>query len=484
LNHPLLDPPRSHDGRKPFLVYLIAMVAAVGGFLFGYDLAIISGVNIFLSKVFSLSDNELGWATASALLGCMFGPIIGGTFCDRLGRRRTLILSGLLFAAGAIGTAVPSQHLFRIFGGEGSRLAAAVSPMLVFKLFRFFGGIGVGLASVASPMFIAEMSPARIRGALVTVNQLAIVVGSACAVLVSYGLSFGEHWRWMLASNAVPVPIFIVGLLLVPESPRWLAQKNRRREAIDALTLIGGRASAETELTTILASSGQQGSWSELLQSGMRFALFIACSLAAFQQFTGASILFEYMPIVFQGAGFPNPSEAIFPSVILNVWYIVCTVAALLLVDRLGRKPLLLIGAVGMAAGMTLLGSLFHFHKTGVCVVVTMFLVMGAYLVSFAPLAWLVMSEIFPNRLRGKAMTVASVCVWVASFLTTKYFPPMVGYFKLTFGSPAMVFWIYAGVSLAAFFFSLFVVPETKGRTLEELGASWTRRTDIPVCHK
>ncbi|MGO8691767.1 MAG: sugar porter family MFS transporter [Thermoguttaceae bacterium] len=456
MNRPSLDQPRLRDGRKPYLIYLLAMVAAVGGFLFGYDLSIISGAMVFIKPAFGLNPHQVGLAMGSALLGCMAGPLVGGPLGDRWGRKWTLILAGLLFAAGAIGTAMPSG-------------------VVSFSLFRFLGGVGIGLASVVSPMFIAEMSPPRIRGGLVTVNQLAIVVGGACAVVVSYSLSFHGQWQWMLASNAAPVPLFIVGLLLVPESPRWLAQKNRLGEALDVLTLIDGSEHAETEMKDILASNEDQGSWRELIRPGMRFAMLIACVLAALQQLSGASILIEYMPTVFQDAGFPDPSKAILVNVILNIWYIVCTIAALLLVDRLGRKPLLLIGTAGMAAGMALLGTLFHLHTTGVYAVVTMCLVMGAYLVSLAPLAWLIMSEIFPNRLRGKAMTVASVCVWTACFLATNYFPPMTAYFKEAFGSPAMVFWIYAGVSLLAFFFALFVVPETKGRTLEELGASWTK---------
>jgi sugar porter (SP) family MFS transporter len=455
-NSSSLDQPHLRDGRRPYLVYLLAMVAAVGGFLFGYDLSIISGAMVFIRPEFGLTPDQVGHAMGSALLGCMAGPLIGGPLGDRWGRKRTLILAGLLFALGAVGTAMPSG-------------------IVSFSVFRFLGGVGIGLASVVSPMFIAEMSPPRIRGGLVTVNQLAIVVGGACAVVISYYLSFHKHWQWMMASNAAPVPLFIIGLLLVPESPRWLAQKNRHREALDVLTLIDGRRHAETEMKDILATSQDQGSWWELLRPGMRFAMLIACVLAILQQLSGASILIAYMPTVFQDAGFPNPSEAIFTNVLLNVWYVFCTIVALLLVDRLGRKPLLLVGTLGMTAGMALLGTLLHRHMTGACVVVTMCLVMGAYLLSLAPLAWLIMSEIFPNRLRGKAMTVASVCVWIACFLATNYFPSMTDYFRRTCGSPAMVFWIYAGVSALAFLFSLFVVPETKGRTLEELGASWTK---------
>jgi sugar porter (SP) family MFS transporter len=446
----------TENGKRPYLVCLIATVAAVGGFLFGYDLSIISGAMLFLKPEFGLTPDQVGLAIGSALLGCMAGPILGGTLSDRWGRKPTLIFAGLLFAAGAVGTALPAN-------------------IVQFDLFRFLGGVGVGLASVVSPMFIAEVSPPRIRGALVTVNQLAVVVGLTCAVIVSYFLSFGEHWRWMLASNAVPVPIFVIGLLFVPESPRWMAQKNRPQQALDVLTWIDGRESAESEMRDILSADGQQGKWRELFRPGMRFAMLIACTLAVFQQITGASILTMYMPTVFQEAGFNDPSDAILQNVIMSLWYVLCTIVALVAVDRLGRKPLLLSGTLGMAVGMALLGALFQWHTTGFYVVLTMFLVMGAYLVSLAPLAWLIMSEIFPNQLRGKAMAVASVFVWTASFLTANYFPPMVDWFKTSLGTPAMAFWIYAVVSLMAFLFSWIVVPETKGRTLEEIGASWDK---------
>ena len=448
----------SENGKQPYLVVLIASVAAVGGFLFGYDLSIISGAMLYVEPEFGLTQAEVGFAFGSALLGCMAGPLLGGMLSDRWGRKPTLIFAGLLFAVGAIGSAMPAD-------------------ILQFDLFRFLGGVGVGLASVVSPMFIAEVSPPRIRGALVTVNQLAIVIGLACAVVVSYFLSFGDHWGWMLASNAVPVPFFIVGLLFVPESPRWMAQKNRRQEAMDVLTLIDGRQHAESEMREIAASSQEQGQWRELWRPGMRFAMLIACSLAVFQQITGASILTMYMPKVFKEAGYATRSDEILLNVVMSLWYIVCTVIALARVDRTGRRPLLLLGTFGMTVGMVIVGALFHWQAPGMYVVFAMALVMGAYLISLAPLTWLIMSEIFPNRLRGKAMGVASVCIWTASFAATFCFPPTVDYFKVHLGSPAMAFWIYAVISAAAFLFAAFVVPETKGRTLEELGASWSKTT-------
>jgi sugar porter (SP) family MFS transporter len=432
------------------------MVAAVGGFLFGYDLGIISGVNIFLEKAFSLTADQLGWVTGSALLGCMFGPLLGGLLSDRLGRKRTLILAGLLFAGGAIGSAQPRT-------------------ILEFDLYRFLGGIGVGLASVASPMFIAEMSPSKIRGALVTVNQLAIVTGLMCSVLVSYWLSFGGHWGWMLASNAFPVPFLVVGLLLVPDSPRWLAQKMRTAEAIRVLTLIGGRQNAETEIAAITASLQETGTLRELLRPGLRLALVIACALAIFQQITGVSILLMYTPIIFQKAGSLSVSDAISQNVWVAGWNVCCTIVSMLVVDRLGRRPLLLAGTAGMAIGLGLMGLFFHLKLTGNYILLTMFVCVGAYIMSLAPLAWLIMSEIFPNHLRGRAMAIGSTCVWTASFLTARYFPLLMQKCEDVVGTPAVAFWVFAGVCVAAFLFSAVFVPETKGRTLEEIGASWTK---------
>jgi MFS transporter, SP family, arabinose:H+ symporter len=254
-----------------------------------------------------------------------------------------------------------------------------------------------------------------------------------------------------------------------------MAQRNRQEEAIRVLTLIDGRDHAESEMRDIMATSMDDGSWSELFQPGLRFALLIACTLAVFQQITGASILTMYMPNVFKSAGYSNNSDAIFLNMVMSAWYVFCTVIALVAVDRLGRRPLLLFGTLGMTVGMTAVGVMFQRQASGMSVIVAMAIVMGAYMVSVAPLTWLIMSEIFPNRLRGKAMGIASVCVWTASSFATFCFPPMVEFFKKSLGTPAMAFWIYAVISALAFLFAFFVVPETKGRTLEELGASWNK---------
>ena len=332
------------------------------------------------------------------------------------------MMTALLFGVGAIGTALPRTI------GE-------------FNFFRIIGGIGVGLASIVSPMYIAEIAPARIRGRLVTVNQLAIVVGGLCAFVASYFLSFTGSWRWMFASNCVPVLCLLVGLAFVPESPRWLVEKSRLPEALAVLSRANGPAHAQQEMQEIAASLAEEtGTYRELFQPGMRIALLIAVVLAVLQQWTGVSILILYSPVVFQKAGFAAASDAILQSLIVNVFNLVCTVTALSLVDRLGRKPLLLAGSAGMALGLFLLGMVFACDLKGIYVLVIFSLCVGAYVMSIAPLAWLIMSEIFPTRIRGKAMSIATISLWLALYLGAQAFPPMVAYFEDRFGSAAGVF--------------------------------------------
>lgn len=434
------------------------MVAAVGGFLFGYDLAVISGAIIFLKKYFSLNPTQMGFAVSCAMLGCIAGPILGGTLSDRLGRKKTLMMTASLFAVGAVGTA--------LCGG-----------LWQFNAFRILGGIGVGLASVVSPMYIAEVAPARIRGGLVTLNQLAIVVGVIASYIVSYCLSLSggpEIWRWMFASACVPVILLLIGLSFVPESPRWLAGKNRKKEALSILIKIDGQESAAAELDDIAASlTERSGTFLELFKPGIRTALLIAVCLAAFQQFTGASPLSFYTPVIFQNAGFTSASSALQQSLIVNVWNLICTVFTIWFIDRFGRRPLLLGGTALMAVGLVLMGLFFYLHLSGYYVMAMMLFISAAYGASLAPLAWLIMSEIFPTQLRGRAMAVASVVLWVSAYTGAQIVPPLISFFERVQGTGAGVFWLFACVCVVAFLFSWRMVPETKGRTLEEIGRRW-----------
>ncbi|MFO1501727.1 MAG: sugar porter family MFS transporter [Verrucomicrobiota bacterium] len=434
--------------------FRLAIVAALGGFLFGYDISIISGAVIFLEREFRLTEWQKGLAVSSAAIGCVFGPLVAVAASDLIGRKKTLVIAAVLLALSALGTALPRS-------------------LTEFYLGRLVGGIGVGLASIICPMYIAEMSPPRLRGRLVSVNQLALVTGLFMAVVVSYGLAFGGHWRWMFASGLVPALGWLAALTILPESPRWLVVKRREEEALRFLAHTQGASEAQRALAEIKDSIAEEsGGWSEVFQPGMRLALLVAVVLAVLQQMTGVSILLVYAPTVFQKAGF-TATDAIWQAVPLNIWNIVCTGVAFWLVDRLGRKPLLMAGSALMALGLLLMGLCFHFGWSGYWVVAVMFLCVGAYVSSLAPLAWLVMSEIFLTRVRGKAMSVAGVALWLSFFAGSQFFPVLTSYFTLHHGSPAIVFWIFSAVCVFSFAFCWQVVPETKGRTLEEVAASW-----------
>jgi SP family arabinose:H+ symporter-like MFS transporter len=439
----------------------ISLVAALGGFLFGLDIVLLSGAILFLKKEFRLNELQEGFTMTSAMLACFFGPSLGGWLSDRLGRRKTLALAGILFGASAVGTA----------------LAGSITA---FNVYRVVGGFGVGVACVVSPLYIAEIAPASIRGRLVTLNQLAIVVGALSSNVVAYYFSFSEDWRGMFAVQVGPIALFLVGLLFVPESPRWLVQRYRNAEALALLTRIAGESSARVEMAAIRDSMTQEtGRFSELFAPGVRVALLIAVALAVFQQYTGVSVLQFYAPRVFQQAGFARASDAIAVTLILNVWNLLCTVTALWLVDLVGRRLLLLQGIFGMAVGHTLMALFFQAGVTGVAVPLIMMLSVAAYITSLAPLAWLIMSEIFPNRIRGRAMAVASTCLWIAAYSANLTFPVLTKSCEDRFGTAAGVFWLFAAVCVLAFFFCWFMVPETKGRTLEEIGSSWTRPSPV-----
>jgi len=439
-------------------VYMISAIAAMGGFLFGYDLDVIIGALIFLQKQFLLDPKQTGFAVSCASIGCIIGPLFGGPTADRLGRKNTLLVTALIFSVGTIGTVFPRT-------------------IAQFDFFRIVGGVGIGLASVTSPMYIAEIAPARLRGRLVTVNQLAIVVGALSSIIISYFLSHTGNWRAMFAYELVPVLLFLVGLFFVPESPRWLLEKKRVEDARRVLKKFYLSASAvEQELEVMLQAGLEEvGTFAELLRPGIRKALLIAAALAIFQQMTGASPLTFYLPIIFQQAGFKSASDAIFQTVLLNVWDVFCTILAMWLVERLGRRPLLLIGITGMGCSLTLVGFFFARHATGEIVVAVMMLCIGFYIISLAPLAWLIMSEIFPTRLRGKAMAVASIFLWAATFAGAQILPVLSDFMQKHFSSIAGVFWTFAVVCIIALVFCWYMVPETKGRSLEEIGRSWTQ---------
>ena len=456
--------PSPQAGR--YYVYLISLVAAVGGFLFGFDLCIIAGAQIYFKSYFNLDADAYGFAVGSAMLGCMVGPFLGAWICDAVGRKKTLIIAAVLFGVSALGTALP-QTIFQ------------------FNIFRILGGIGVGLASVASPMYIAEIAPARIRGRLVTMNQLAITIGALSSIIIAYFLAKyideDTSWRWMFASEMPPIIAFVVFLLLLPETPRWLVSRNRPDEALAVLDRINGCAQAQIELENVEASLVEEtGSWRELFQPGIRRALAAGMFVALMAMWTGWSVISFYLPTIFQKANASETTDAIFQSILAYSANLVFTFVCLYIMDRLGRRTMWLGGSLAMVVGTFLLGLVFFTNTTGWRVLLVVLLCDAPHAIVLGPLCWLIISEIFPTRIRARAASLCTLVVWTAGWVSTWATPRMFEFFEGRFGSPAGLFWIFSGVSLLSFLIALRLLPETKGRSLEDIAAFWLSRGKNP----
>lgn len=476
-------------------VYLLTSVAALGGLLFGYDTAVISGAIGFLETHFHL-DPQLwkGWAAASALVGCALGAAMAGWLSDKAGRRKVLLLSALLFFISALGTALP-----RTFAE--------------FVFFRIIGGLGIGAASLISPMYIAEVSPARIRGKMVSVNQLAIVSGMLIVYFVNYFIAqYGdrvdrrlaapaaqvaavapseatapagpsEHswnvrrgWRWMFGSGAIPSLLLLTLLLVVPESPRFLVRRGRTGEALTVLARINGPAQARAELAEIQnAIAGESGTLAELFQPGMRAALAIGVILAVLQQVTGINVFLYYAPEIFKNFG-SGVDQALLETVVVGGVNLLFTLIAIGTVDLLGRRPLMLVGATGMGISLLAMGMAAYLRQTQLWVLVFILGYIGCFALSVGPVTWVILAEIFPTSIRGRAMALATVCLWTANYVVTQTFTVMDRSSVLVERfHHAFPFWIYAALCVVQVAFVARWVPETKGRSLEEIERSWRR---------
>ncbi len=430
-------------------VILISVVAALGGLLFGFDTAVISGTINFIQPYFGLSEAGLGWTVSSLLFGCIAGVFLAGKAGDHYGRKKVLMAAALLFFISAVGSA--SAHL------------------LIFFLFaRILGGLAVGVASILSPMYIAELAPAKYRGTLVSLNQLAIVIGILVAFFSNYLLvNTGENnWRWMLLVMAVPAVLLFFSLFLVPESPRWLVARGRNIDALQVLVKTSGKEFASAELKEIedTLKNQEESTFRDLLAPKIKPLLFIGIILAVFQQITGINTIMYYAPKIFANVGQSNDS-ALFQTILIGGTNLLFTLVAMVLIDRLGRKLLIIIGSTGMMLMLAGLSALYFTNQTsGVLVLVFILGYIAFFAASLGPALWVVAAELFPNRLRSKGMSIAIVSLWIACTVVTIVFPIMLE--KLSGG---ITFLIFALICLANLLYVLKYVPETKGKTLEEL---------------
>jgi len=440
--------------KRSFYVIFVTVIAAIGGLLFGFDTAIVAGATRYLKDQFALTSIQEGWAVSVVLIGCMFGAGISGTISDRIGRKRFMLFSAVLFLVSAVGCALPRT-------------------MAEFVIFRFIGGLGIGSASILAPLYISEIAPARIRGALVSVNQLAIVTGILLAYFVNWAFAGvgPSNWRWMYAAGALPSVIFFFLLLRVPESPRWLVKQGRESEALGVLSRVNTADLAAAEVSSIKeALAMEKGSLAELFNRGFRRALLIAVVLAILQQITGINAVLYYAPRIFERAGFTRMS-AIGQSTIVGFVNILFTIVAIALVDRVGRKPLLLTAAGGMGISLLLLGAAFKSEAfSGPLILGLILLYIAFFAMAMGPIVWVVMAEIFPTRMRGSAMAIATVILWVSDFAVTLSFPVIADRLN-----ESTAFWLYAAMCAVDFVFMLAFLPETKGKTLEEIETRWLR---------
>lgn len=430
-------------------VILISVVAALGGLLFGFDTAVISGTINFIQPYFGLSEVGLGWTVSSLLFGCIAGVFLTGKAGDKYGRKKVLMLAAFLFFLSAVGSA--SAH-----------------SLVFFIVARTLGGIAVGVASILSPMYIAELAPAKYRGTLVSLNQLAIVIGILVAFFSNYLLvdSGENNWRWMLLVMAAPAVLLFFSLFLVPESPRWLVARNRNDEALQVLIKTSGKELASSELKEIEATlkTHEESSFKDLLAPKIKPLLFIGIILAIFQQITGINTIMYYAPKIFANIGQSNNS-ALMQTILIGGTNLVFTLVAMVLIDRFGRKLLIVVGSTGMMVMLAGLSFLFFTNQTsGILVLLFILGYIAFFAASLGPALWVVAAELFPNRLRSKGMSIAIVSLWMACTVVTIVFPIMLQ--KLSGG---ITFLIFALICLANLVYVLKFVPETKGKTLEEL---------------
>ncbi len=482
---------------------LVCLVAALGGLLFGYDTAVIAGAIGFLKDHFRLTPLLVGWAASCALLGCVLGVCVAGFFSDGLGRKKTLVLAGLLFLASAVGTARPEWFVPADDAGSYARALAWLGGLMtrwfgtptdgtavpaafvIFVLFRILGGVGVGVASMASPMYIAEITPARVRGRMVSVNQFAIIAGMLVIYFVNYFIerqgdqawNVATGWRWMFASGVIPSIVFLALLTLVPESPRWLGEHGREDRARQVLARVGGDAFADQEMATIrqAARAGRDS----LFGGAILRPLLLGIALAVLQQVTGINVFLYYAPEIFKQFG-SSVDAALLQTIVVGAVNLAFTVFAIWTVDLIGRKPLMIVGAAGMGLSLVAMGLSPTLGLPATWTLVFILAYIASFALSVGPVTWVILSEIFPTRIRGRALAIATFFLWVANFIVSLTFPWLDQDAWLVerfhHGAP---FYLYAFFCLVLVLTVALRVPETRGRSLEEIEGLWAGPGDL-----
>jgi SP family xylose:H+ symportor-like MFS transporter len=451
-------------------VTAITLVATLGGLLFGYDTAVISGavgaIKAHFTIPLELGSFAHGATVSSALIGCIIGGIISGYFASNFGRRTSLMIAALLFFLSALGSSFPEAIFFP--KGEMS-----MSLLLTFNLYRIIGGVGVGLASAVCPMYIGEIAPAAIRGRLVSCNQFAIIFGMLVVYFVNWGIANGQPdawinatgWRYMFLSETVPAALFGILLFFVPETPRYLALKHHDDKALNVLTRINGAETAGTILSEIRQTV--HASTTKIFSYG-RAVIIIGILLSVFQQFVGINVALYYAPVIFQNMGAATDASML-QTVVMGLVNVIFTVVAIITVDKWGRKPLLITGSIGMAIGMFAISILAFTNTIGISTLVFIIIYTASFMMSWGPICWVLIAEIFPNRIRGRAVAIAVAAQWIANYLVSSTYPPMMEF------SGGMTYGIYAVMSVLSAIFVWKMIPETRGKTLEDMDKLWKK---------
>ena len=462
---------KSSRVNKQYL-YMISLIAALGGFLFGYDTAVISGTIGFVADQFQLSTLMQGWFVSSALLGCIFGVSGAGVLSDAFGRKKILILSAVLFTLSAIGCAMAPTTLLLV-------------------IYRFVGGVGVGIASMLSPLYISEIAPPNVRGRLVALYQFAITIGILAAYFVNAwilnsaqanpaavesGLGswfcLGQIWRGMFVSETVPAILFGLLLLIVPESPRWQTARGNDEKAFETLARVSNETTAKKQMAEIHDILNREtASLKQLLQPGFRLALLIGMALAILSQLTGINAIIYYGPRIFHQAGFAV-SASLNSQVVIGLINVLFTLVAVWKIDHFGRKPLLLIGVSGMMVMLVTIGIFFRISALqGTMILIPMLLYIACFAFSFGPVVWTILAEIYPTHVRGRAMSIATFSLWTGTFIIGQTVP-----WLLENLGPSGTFWSFAVMCVPTIWITWRLVPETKNKTLEEIERYWMSR--------